>query len=295
MTSPVLRSNERRIPQGQRPNPIAAWGNARARRYVRLQAALKSVIDCQNDQTQGSHMINQENQFPFHGDSVEGDSGMDQMNTSGQRTARARGSPGDGILAIAHELAGTVVGGTGLLLLTCALAGAIPLVLTLREFPNEGWPLLAAAWLGHLILAGLCIWGIAFVLIHIWCLYSLIFTEESRRRALAVAFWSQLTVSTIFTLNENAGTAYLVWGILTVILLPYLWRAFGGGKARAIEHVRDPRRRPDLVADVVQPSQRKRSPTGRSRLTYKRTYDKAKVLASLRSKVGNYFRDVGTR
>ena len=240
-------------------------------------------------------MINHENQFPFPRDSVEGDSGMDRMKPSGQHMSRASESASDGIFVIAHDLAGTVVGGTGLLLLTCALAGAIPLVLTLREFPNEGWPLLAAAWLGHLILAGLCIWGIAFVLIHIWCLYSLIFTEESRRRALAVAFLSQLTVSTIFTLNENAGTAYLVWGTLTVILLPYLWRAFGGGKARVIEHVRDPRRRPDLVADVVKPPLRKRSPAEASRLTYKRTYDKAKVLATLRSKVGNYFRDTGTR
>lgn len=198
-----------------------------------------------------------------------------------------------GIAAGLHNLLGTVPGGLLAWGLTCACAGAIPLLI--RDYQMDDLsPAVLFAWIVHLIVAGIGLWGIAFVVLHVLCLHSLINTEASRRRALAGAFIVQLMASTVasaFLKDDASDAGWIAWIALAAIcavLLPWLARPlFESGKrgSRA--------RRNSVGTESAKVVAKRFLLKGAKVLPFeprcKRHYDRVEVTRILRAKVGRHF------
>jgi len=213
------------------------------------------------------------------------------MTATPRHNATTPPAAGEEIPAMLRDLTGTPFGGLLAWGLTCALAGAIPILIWDVRGDDYGIAVFFA-WILHLIVAGIGLWGIAFVLLHVWCLHSLIYTEDSRLRALAGAFLSQLTVSTIATgfLAEDISThAIGAWVLACALLLPFVLRPLFGGNARTAGSRQGDRcgrdaHRVALKAFLLQ-GWREKMPV----FSRKRMRERARVTAILRSKVRQHF------
>jgi hypothetical protein len=116
----------------------------------------------------------------------------------------------------------SLLGGMVVWLLTCVAAGAVPVL------ANTDWtdPLsrseldwtLTFAWVGHLILATLFLWGIIVLCIHGLCLAALAHGTHGTLRVLSIVFVAQLTTSTIFVMLGRGDWWWrpaLAWGLLS--------------------------------------------------------------------------------
>jgi hypothetical protein len=197
---------------------------------------------------------------------------------------------GDGIEAVLRDLTGTAFGGLLAWGLTCALAGAIPVLI------SEGGMIqpavaLGFAWMLHLIVAGIGVVGIFFILLHAWCLHSLIFTEDSRSRALAGAFLCQFTVSVIANslLREDlSASSIAAWALATALLLPFVLRPLFRSSPRTARSpkVQSEGDRGKLGSVAI----RRKSPTQNlPSFLRRRMEERARVTRILRSKVGRFY------
>ena len=94
-----------------------------------------------------------------------------------------------------------------------ALAGAIPVIAGTRGLEEDGWGI-AFAWVGHLAVAGIALWGLAVICVHACCLSSLIHGTGSSPRSLALAFITQLSTSSVVLLlfeAENKERLVATW------------------------------------------------------------------------------------
>ncbi len=208
-----------------------------------------------------------------------------------QHNATSPISIGEGIPAVLRDLIGTLFGGLLAWGLTCSLAGAIPILIWDGRV-NDCGVAVFFAWILHLVVAGVGLWGIVFVLLHTWCLHSLIYTEDSRLRALAGAFLSQLTVSTIAhsLLEEDISThAIVAWGLACALLLPFVLRPLFGGNAQTAESRHEDRcgsdaRKVAPKAFLLQGWREKMPAYARRRMR-----ERDRVTAILRSKVRRHY------
>lgn len=190
-----------------------------------------------------------------------------------------------------RDLTGTLGGGLLAWGLTCAFAGAIPILIWDGRVNDHGVAVFFA-WILHLIVAGIGLWGVVFVVLHVWCLHSLIYTEASRRRALAGAFLSQLTVSTLSTalLTETISAfALAAWVAANGLLLPFVLRPLFSGHAPAAgshhrERTGSDARKVASKAFLLQGSREKMPVFSRKKIR-----ERARVTAILRSKVRQHY------
>src|SRR5512136_1734465 len=94
--------------------------------------------------------------------------------------------------SIIREAIQGVVGGSLTWLFACTIAGVIPTAATAEGLDDASW-VWAFAWLGHLVTAGIAIWGLPILCLHAVCLSALIHGTERAWRIVAVTFISQLT------------------------------------------------------------------------------------------------------
>ena len=84
---------------------------------------------------------------------------------------------------------------------------------------NIGWAWILA-WLGHLILAAMGLWGLIVICIHVGCLAALIQGTERVMTVLAIAFVSQLTASAlVVTAFDNGGDGADIKRRITIVWL----------------------------------------------------------------------------
>jgi hypothetical protein len=113
-------------------------------------------------------------------------------------------SPHHDLLAVFRDAVQTLIGAVVVWFLICAVAGALPACAgaeSLNKLNQDylNWGLLVV-WIGHLVMAGIQIWGLLFVGAHALCLSALMNTDGPLWRVVVVTFMLQLTVSTISTL-----------------------------------------------------------------------------------------------
>ncbi len=106
-------------------------------------------------------------------------------------------APGYPFLAIREALQSLTGAGIAMLVI-CMIGGSVPTVASWTELPNtEECVLLMVAWVWHWVIAGLMFWGLAALLVPVWCFYELLHGTRSPFVALVVALISQLLVSTV--------------------------------------------------------------------------------------------------
>ena len=116
-----------------------------------------------------------------------------------------------------------VFGGLFGWLLTCSFAGAIAMAATANgDEPNWSW---ALAWVWHLAVAGIALWGLLVVCIHAFCISALVNGTDRVLRVIVIAFSVQLTTSLIVTviMDPETWVRALVVGLpLTLLAAAYL-------------------------------------------------------------------------
>ena len=121
-----------------------------------------------------------------------------------------------------------MLGGLLVWSLICSLAGAIAMAATIERIDDLGW-FWAVAWIWHLGVAGIEIWGLFIICIHAFCLSALIHGTNRVLRVLVIAFIVQLTTSMIVVVTIFGGTlprAAAIWLPLATISTIYLIRSF---------------------------------------------------------------------
>jgi hypothetical protein len=106
-----------------------------------------------------------------------------------------------------------LIGGSITWLLTCALAGALATAVTAERVDDVSWFWLLA-WVGHLAAAGIGLWGLIVICIHVWCVSSLVHGTERVLRVIVVAFFVQLTTSAIVIVtfeHEHFHRMMMLW------------------------------------------------------------------------------------
>lgn len=84
-----------------------------------------------------------------------------------------------------------------------------------------GW---AFAWIGHLAIAGLELWGLIVICIHAGCLASLVHGAERPVKIVLITFVSQLTTSTIVLLQFERQAFYrlsILWAAFALLAFTY--------------------------------------------------------------------------
>jgi hypothetical protein len=122
----------------------------------------------------------------------------------------------------------SVLGGLFGWLLTCSLAGAIATAATVERIDDLSW-FWAVAWVWHLGVAGLEIWGLLIICIHAFCLSALIDGTDRVLRVIVIVFTVQLTTSMIVVVTLDRGAlphAAAIWLPLATISTIYLIRSF---------------------------------------------------------------------
>ncbi|PAW77258.1 MAG: hypothetical protein B9S32_12205 [Verrucomicrobia bacterium Tous-C9LFEB] len=120
--------------------------------------------------------------------------------------------------------------------LVSMVAGAIQLfVYDIRDTPSMSFILLALAWFGHWIAAGLAIWGFLFLPIHFVCLHRLIHGLSDPFVLLGVLFCNQILVSTLtlcmFCREWEERRTLLISGAVAIGLgALYAWRVYRRGR-----------------------------------------------------------------
>ena len=131
-------------------------------------------------------------------------------------------TPYNDILSIFGAACQSLVGGSIIWAITCAFAGVIPVI------ANEGWNYwdydpefvwtLAFAWIGHLIVASICLWGLLVICLHGISVAALVHGTHSVPRVLSIVFVAQITTSTIIVLVWDADTWWrplIAWAVGT--------------------------------------------------------------------------------
>jgi len=133
--------------------------------------------------------------------------------------------------SLAREAAQSTIGGALIWLLTSTVAGLIPTVAA-QGMDDVSW-IWVLAWLGHLAVAGMALWGLLVVAIHAGCLSALIHGTHRLLPIVAITFVSQLTASSIVIVMLNDDVlqrVLLVWLACVIPATTYLVRSFGAGK-----------------------------------------------------------------
>ena len=91
----------------------------------------------------------------------------------------------------------TVFGASVAMLITMSIGGAIPTVAGLESFSDYTFFSFCFSWIFHWVPAGLMVWGLVVAMIPAWCFYELLHGETSWWFVLAIAFVTQLSVSTL--------------------------------------------------------------------------------------------------
>ena len=138
-------------------------------------------------------------------------------------------TPSDNDLGVVfREALQSVLGGSFGWLLTCSLAGAIASAASIESIHDLSW-FWTVAWLWHLGVAGIEIWGVLIICIHAFCLTALIQGTDRVLRVLVIIFIVQLTTSMIVVVTFDRDAlprAAAVWLPLATISTIYLIRSF---------------------------------------------------------------------
>lgn len=124
-----------------------------------------------------------------------------------------------------------LIGGSLAWLLTCSLAGVVASITAETRYGYSidiewGW---AFAWIGHLAVAGVALWGLLVICIHVWCISELVNGTERPFRTLVIAFFVQLTTSSIVILTlerEVFERIAVVWVACATVVINYLLWSF---------------------------------------------------------------------
>jgi hypothetical protein len=134
--------------------------------------------------------------------------------------------------SLVREAAQGTVGGFLTWLCTCAVAGIIPTAAAAEGFDNASWAW-AFAWLGHLAIAGIAVWGVVVICIHVACLSALIHGTGRVLRVVAAAFGAQLTTSAIAVVSFDHDTfrrVAIAWLVCTIPLISFVIGSFVVGR-----------------------------------------------------------------
>jgi hypothetical protein len=96
-----------------------------------------------------------------------------------------------------------LIGGSLTWLLACSLAGVVA---TATAESRYGYPThfeweWGFAWIAHLAVAGIAFWGLLVMCVHVWCISELVHGTERPLRMIFIAFFVQLTTSSIMILT----------------------------------------------------------------------------------------------
>src|SRR5262245_52550656 len=106
--------------------------------------------------------------------------------------------PPDTPFAAVRAAMQSVTGASLAMLAVWVRGGAIPTAALCDRPPRaDDWLPLAFAWVGHWVVAGLMMWGVLALLVPIWCLHELLHGNRRPLAVLALAFVTQLVISTI--------------------------------------------------------------------------------------------------
>ena len=112
-------------------------------------------------------------------------------------------------------------------LLTCTLAGVIATAAA-EGAQDVSWAW-AFAWIGHLAVAGIGVWGLILLCIHAGCLGALVHGTERVLRVAVIAFISQLTTSGIVVVTfepDALRRVTIVWLAFATPAIVYLIGGF---------------------------------------------------------------------
>jgi hypothetical protein len=138
--------------------------------------------------------------------------------------------------SLVREAVQGVIGGSLTWLLTCALAGALATAATAEGLDDISW-YWTVAWVWHLVAAGMGLWGLIVICIHVWCVSSLVHGTERVLRVVVVAFFAQLTTSAIVIVTlerEYFHRMIILWLPFATISIMYFIGSF-------VKQIRDPR------------------------------------------------------
>ena len=109
-------------------------------------------------------------------------------------------------------------------LIVSALAGALATAATAEHFQDFSW-YWALAWVWHLAVAGIGLWGLIVVCVHVWCMSALIHGTDRVLRPLVIAFVAQLTTSAIVIVTlerDDFQRVLMVWLPCATLSMIYL-------------------------------------------------------------------------
>jgi len=98
-------------------------------------------------------------------------------------------------------------------LLTCSLAGIVATAAAAGDFRDWDW-FWAFAWIGHLAIAAIGVWGLLVICLHAFCVSALVNGTDNVFRVLLTVFTLQLTTSTVAILcvePENWIRSLTAW------------------------------------------------------------------------------------
>jgi len=137
-------------------------------------------------------------------------------------------SPENDLVSVFRTAAQSLLGGLLVWVLTCTLAGAIAKAATAQGLEDVDW-FWALAWVWHLAVAGIELWGLLVLLIHAFCLTALVYGTDRVLRVIVIAFIAQLTTSLIVVVTFDGDTlprALTIWIPLAGISIIYLIGSF---------------------------------------------------------------------
>lgn len=101
-------------------------------------------------------------------------------------------------------------------LVSCFVGAAVEIAATRDFLPGYFF-----LWVYHWVVAGIMIWGILMVLVHIWALHRLLATDCAPMQSLLIVVINQAVVSTVIVVIANGGADMrrgLAAGIIIIAL-----------------------------------------------------------------------------
>ena len=133
--------------------------------------------------------------------------------------------------SLSREGAQGLIGGSLAWLLACSLAGVVAAAATADSVEDLSWSWLFA-WIGHLAVAGIELWGLVAICIQAWCASALVHGTERALRVVVVAFICQLTTSAIVIVtfeHEYFHRMMILWLPFAALSMMYLIGSFVKG------------------------------------------------------------------
>jgi hypothetical protein len=122
----------------------------------------------------------------------------------------------------------SLLGGVFGWMLTCSLAGVIATAAATDNLNDLDW-FWALAWIGHLAVAAVGVWGLLVICLHAFCASALIHGTDHVLRTIVMAFVLQLVTSSIvmmFFESEHWVRLIVVCGSLSLIGVGFLIGSF---------------------------------------------------------------------